>query len=445
MDLVEMFYLHIYPSFPVLPKELFLKYADKFPHFCIASINAFASVYMSKGDDSPTASELGEKNSIIARRLLDSHINTPTPIIIYGLLLLGSYFTGTFNRPLNIMKKKEFLKSVCIARDQFHTAWTFIGMAIRMAYDLRLNEETNESIPELEGLDICYHKEIKVRLFWMLYGADVFISSSCNLPCWIAEQQIFVRMPMSESIWTDSLQDINWTRLKEDWDSEVAVLSLPGFYSGGLTIKGPLTAWILLLAMYKRISKHLIQVSENQLGENALLTSFYALESSLEAYVTSLPPWAKPSCSTSFGNVSLSSQSPCHWIYVRLAFGFHFLRLLLYKSELLRLPNDDPNAHFQTAFAETYKSAHFFSSMVDRILVDNPDFHYTGMYVCVMLYEAGRAWILMADLHTNPPLEQEARMNLAKILTSLSRIGRICPVATIMHDGLYPLQCRLAS
>jgi hypothetical protein len=95
MDLVETFYLHIYPSFPILPKELFLKYADKFPHFCIASINAFASVYMAKGeDDLSTAQELGEKNSRIARRLLDQHINAPTPIIIYGLLLLGSYYTG---------------------------------------------------------------------------------------------------------------------------------------------------------------------------------------------------------------------------------------------------------------------------------------------------------------------------------------------------------------
>jgi hypothetical protein len=314
-----------------------------------------------------------------------------------------------------------------------------------MAYDLHLNEETLDPIPELEGLDLFYHKEIKVRLFWLLYTSDVFISCSCNLPFWIAEQQIFIRLPMGESIWTDLLDELNWTRLKEDWDSEVAVLNLPGFYSGGLTIKGPLTAWIFLLAMYKRICRHLILVSENRVGEKELLTSFYALESSLEAYLASLPPWAKPSCTASFGNVSLSSQTPRHWIHVRLSLTYHFIRLLLYKSELLRLPNDDPNTHFQTAFAETYKSAQFFSSMVDRLLVENPDFHYTGLYVCVMLYEAARAWILMADLHTNPPLDKEAQASLAKILTCLSRIGRICPVAALMHDGLHPLHCRLES
>jgi hypothetical protein len=228
----------------VLPRHIFFHYYNSLPRFYHLVIHALGTVYLESSKE--INDSLGDKYMESARKLVDSHIDQPSPMIAHALYLLAAY---------------------SIVRGNSNSCWMFIGMSANMSMDLGLNKDSSVLIPELPGLHPRLQKEIKRRLWWLIYMADIFVNASNDLPTWIQEGDMEVPLSTSEEIWvTRNLDDFSRSEA-ERVEKEITIMTSEMDYSGGLQLTNHFAAITLAVSGFK------IRIFETCASSFRILTS----------------------------------------------------------------------------------------------------------------------------------------------------------------------------
>jgi hypothetical protein len=119
-----------------------------------------------------------------------------------------------------------------------------MGVAIRMAIDLSLDQNNDSLIPELTEIPIYMHKEIKRRIWWICYLFESFMTSRMNIGSWIRNSEMRVPLPSSEDVWT-----VPHYVADEDKElSQIAVMTAEEDYQGGLMFEDWNTGFLVTVS-----------------------------------------------------------------------------------------------------------------------------------------------------------------------------------------------------
>ena len=124
-------------------------------------------------------------------------------------------------------------------------------MAIRMAIDLELHLDTAMIVPELAGLPPRFQTEIKRRIWWLIYIADIFVSASNNTPRWTKDQDIRVPLPAPETLWIEGIVMTPEAEAERDITS-IAIMSSEEEFVGGFQFEDVVSAHIMSVSSHSR-------------------------------------------------------------------------------------------------------------------------------------------------------------------------------------------------
>jgi hypothetical protein len=110
-----------------------------------------------------------------------------------------------------------------------------------MAIDLSLDQDSDDLIPEFIELPVHIHKEMKRRIWWMVYIYENFMTSRMNLSSWIRTSEMNVPLPSDESIWEihQYIQD------RDQELVEIALITSEEDFQGGATFEKWNTGFII--------------------------------------------------------------------------------------------------------------------------------------------------------------------------------------------------------
>ncbi len=122
----------------------------------------------------------GKDWAAAARDIARKHYDEPDITLITAMLLLGLHEFGT-----------------C----EGGRSWASAGVSFRMAYALRLHQdlETDPSRAKLKKLSVT-EKEIRRRVMWSCYLMDRFNSSGTEMPTFINEEHLNIKLPIREHL-----------------------------------------------------------------------------------------------------------------------------------------------------------------------------------------------------------------------------------------------------
>lgn len=144
-------------------------------------------------------------------------------------------------------------------------AWSFSGIAIRMAHALRLHVRNNDDLQERTGLGyteaetIFLEMEIGRRCMWACFLMDRFLAAGTDRPCLINEAEIKTRLPAKEQDFASDregfAETLDGNRLgasREETGEEKMAGSLEQMGVGAYVVR--------IIAIYGRIVKWVNQV-----------------------------------------------------------------------------------------------------------------------------------------------------------------------------------------
>jgi hypothetical protein len=144
-DLLNAYFEHVYPFMPLIHRRyLFAPNGHPPSPFLLKAMYAAARIYTALG----TEDELGKVYYNEARDLVDQCMDSGSLWTIHGLLSLVMYGGYMRSSP---------------------ASGSYLAMAIRMAQNLRLYQESSDTTPEITHLPIRIQKEFRRRLWWFCY------------------------------------------------------------------------------------------------------------------------------------------------------------------------------------------------------------------------------------------------------------------------------------
>jgi hypothetical protein len=117
-----------------------------------------------------------------------------------------------------------------------------------MAIDLELHLDTETIAPELTGLPPRFQKEIKRRIWWLIYIVDFFVSASNNTPRWTRDQDIRCPLPAPETLWIEGMMMTPDAEAERDLIS-IAIMSSNEDFVGGFAFEDVVPAHIMSVSL----------------------------------------------------------------------------------------------------------------------------------------------------------------------------------------------------
>jgi hypothetical protein len=91
LDLIEIHCKYNYNTFSAIPRHIIRQYAHKLPPVLLAAIYALSSIYQPAESGQVPRKDGGLEFYAHARKLVDEHTESPSPLVVYGLCLLVTY------------------------------------------------------------------------------------------------------------------------------------------------------------------------------------------------------------------------------------------------------------------------------------------------------------------------------------------------------------------
>ena len=96
LDLINLFFLHCYTVFPIIPQDVFFQNSALVPDFTLLALCAYGAMYQPRISSNPDVSpvELGMPYVDKALKTLNAALNGSSVFHVYGLIILGTYCIG---------------------------------------------------------------------------------------------------------------------------------------------------------------------------------------------------------------------------------------------------------------------------------------------------------------------------------------------------------------
>ncbi|EKG21391.1 Transcription factor fungi [Macrophomina phaseolina MS6] len=228
------------------------KLADgQIPHHLVCAIIATAIRFSDdpfwQNDKNETAEKFASKAwaCIISTELSCLEVSNLYTVQSITLLAIFDY-TGRLSRCSQRGVSRAHSHHYEAGRSRHGSAWVKIGVAIRIAQDLKL------MLPPPTGLPPAVQEERR-RVFWSIFLLDRLASCGRDLPCSILDSSCRLQLPLSENAWRDASNESN-IALDSLVNRERADAIPPQSHSASV---------VIVAHMLSKVSQYMIQQSDS--------------------------------------------------------------------------------------------------------------------------------------------------------------------------------------
>ncbi|KAJ3175608.1 hypothetical protein HDU87_006105 [Geranomyces variabilis] len=386
-ELIALFFQFVSPFLPLIHRPSFFATRNH-QSFLLYSMYAIAARFSTNPKIiSNDAYRAGQPFYIAARNMADRHLDSPNPSTVVGLLILALY---------------------SVESDRGSAAWMFIGLAIRMAQELKLNidpycQRTLGNLQPIPGTQNWIQKEAHRRIWWYCFVQDRYAGAATDRSMIINERDCRSDLPVSDEEWDSATEMMN--PLTRDRASAGAL--------GDPAHARPLSFhayFILLIKIFGRILDHLGVLKSTQLSNvtPALAPDpdhqLAILDSSLRAWFASLPEWLR---SFDFDaearrRPDAGGPNPEHtlWSIAYLHAFYHLSILMLHRPKMTAIARDLRGAFVlqNQSFVISVDSANQIGRILNVFKTRNPHFLYMPPYVAVCIFQSALVHVVASQL-----------------------------------------------
>ncbi|TQS38977.1 hypothetical protein Golomagni_00506 [Golovinomyces magnicellulatus] len=349
-----------------------------------------------------------ESRSIVMRR----H-EWPDITIVTCLLILSLHDFGTCQR---------------------ERSWSFGGMAIRMAFALKLHRDFDHDTKSKEGnLELSFtDREIRKRIMWTCFIVDRLDASSRDRPPFISEDAMKLQLPIKESKFILNIPGS--TEYLNEQDISLNELSSTDESSCKKANMGVSAYLIRAMTLWGRINQYVNSTPyfHDKVDTSNLDPHYQELLDQIDDFSASLPEVMiyNP------GNLNTHHTSG-------LAKQFFLLHICLQQNILFlnrfappalgkfpSLPSDDQES-ISTRLTRSFEAADKISSL----LKDGEPYFITAPFIGYSAYLSSTVHVLGA-FSSDPSKEARSKINLTTNLKYLSKIKKYWGIFNPMSDNL---------
>lgn len=322
--LIDLYFKHHYPQFPVLQKQTFLVQfqnpAQPTSALLLCAIYATAARYSnhpSVRQGVQRRERLGMTYFDQATQMLDRFMDAPRVSTVQALVLMAIYESGL---------------------SQFTRPFVLIGMAVKMAQLLGLQRRC-------EGSD-WQEAELRKRVFWSVYLLDRLIGSVLGQPMLILDKDCDVELPSLEV--GDGLDEM-------DEDEHLITVNY--------------VQMIKLNTVFGNILQHIYSPQKSLPWSRDYTAMVSVFESSLAAWVQQLPPHLEFTVSMTS---STAPQIPSSSFAAHLHLLYYEILILLHRP-FLQFPNRHALMAMATSLHVCTNAANNITQIAESILTTNTE------------------------------------------------------------------------
>ncbi|KAL2916406.1 hypothetical protein HK105_204162 [Polyrhizophydium stewartii] len=365
-DLIDRFFEHIHPHFPVLSRKLFLAGVDTESPLLL---NAMYAVALTQpGHPTYNTYNHGEVYYNKARSLLDEHIEVHTCSTVLALVLLCYYAMGCGHG------QKSFI---------------FSSMAIKMSLAMGLNNEPSpELAAELSRQDI----EFRRRIWFLVYQVDMYVAMTRpDVPSSIRNEDWDVQPPNFEFLFDDGgftealeLAQYGFSPLRSLLSTEPLRANLRVNVNNFFAQAAALSRIISRIILYMRAVHGTIQTPatfDHELEKSVL-------DAELHDWFSRQPFW--------FQNIGdayctkFYSVNPPHWAVAHKQVIYHLARIMLHGARIKFDPHTPASlVALDPAFWACVDAAKSIALITKRFMECNPMFSYVGPMIATAVFRSG--------------------------------------------------------
>ncbi|KAJ3152252.1 hypothetical protein HDU89_001472 [Geranomyces variabilis] len=386
-ELITLFFRFVAPFIPLIHKPSFFATRNH-QSFLLYSMYAIAARFSTNPEIvSNDAYRAGQPFYIAARNMADRHLDSPNSSTVVGLLILALY---------------------SVESDRGSAAWMFIGLAIRMAQELKLNIDPDSqrimgNLQPIPGDQNWVQKEAHRRIWWYCFVQDRYAGAATDRSMIINERDCRSDLPASDEEWESATEMMDpLTRQR----ASAGALAGPA-HASPLSIHAYL---ILLMKIFGRILDHLSVLKSSQMSSvtPALAPDpdhqLAILDSSLRAWFASLPEWLR-----SFDFDAQARRPPdaggpnpqdTLWSTAYLHAFYHFSVLMLHRPKMTAIARDLRGAFVlqNQSFVISVDCANQIGRILNVFKTRNPHFLYMPPFVAVCIFQSALVHIVASQL-----------------------------------------------
>ncbi|RKF56267.1 putative transcriptional regulatory protein [Golovinomyces cichoracearum] len=355
----------------------------------------------------------GEKWAAESRSIVMRRHEWPDITIVTCLLILSLHDCGTCQR---------------------ERSWSFGGMAIRMAFALKLHRDFDHDTKSKEGnLELSFtDREIRKRIMWTCFMVDRLDASSRDRPPFISEDAIKLQLPIKESKFilnipgsTEYLNEpavsLNESSGTDENSCKKANMGVSAYLIRAMTLWGRINQYVNSTPYFQ------------DKGNNPNIDPLYqALVDQIDDFNASLPEimMYNPGNLNTHHTSGLANQF--FLLHICLQQNILFLNRFAPPAlgRFLSLPSDDQGS-ISTRLTKSFEAADKISSL----LKDGESYFITAPFIGYSAYLSSTVHVLGA-FSSDPSREARSKINLATNVKYLSKIKNYWGIFNPMSDSL---------
>ncbi|KAI8925511.1 fungal-specific transcription factor domain-containing protein, partial [Entophlyctis helioformis] len=423
--LLEHFFASLLPWYPYMPEPYFRDQIQRSP-FLLNSILAMTLASAPPIVPPAESTRLAETVYGFACIALSSELERPTPMTVVALVLLFGF---------------------CAETDRGTAAWSFFGMAVRLALDLKLNKES----PADSG-ESYFTRAVRRNVWWCCYISDRYCAAASGAPLLIRDEDCLVKLPQSDTDIENAFND-EMHRLGENASLQIGLMSSKDWYTPGIQNMGLRAYSLVLLKIFGKVLQY-----EASLRDPAHIPSdaekeyrVACLSESLAAWFKSLPEYARDTASYQINSNLGEHVLPGTIHFMHLMYHCIIITLFLPRMTASIQATGALALETSPAFLKCLDSANTTATLISAMLAEDPTLNLMAPYASHCIYTAGIVHATTAKASTNPALTETALNNLRlhvhatqlmgrRLKTSSSRaellVKQLRSVESLRHDAL---------
>ncbi|KAJ3155776.1 hypothetical protein HDU86_004246 [Geranomyces michiganensis] len=390
-ELISLFFRYISPFLPLIHKRTFRATRNHQP-FLLNSMYAIAARFSKNPNIACKKNPFraGETFYVVARNMVDRQLDSPHSSTVVGLLILALY---------------------AVESDRGSAAWMYIGLAIRMAQELKLNVDPDSQRPlgypnPVAANENWIEKEAHRRIWWYCFVQDRYAGAATDRSMIINERDCRTDMPVSDEGWENATEMSPATRRKTFTNAaaDSAMAAAP------LSIHAH---QVQLMKIFGRILDHLAGLKSTQMSNvtPALAPDpdhqMAILDSALRAWFTSLPEWIQRYDFEAHARrpPDADGLNPGDTLWpVAYLHAFYYLSvLMLHRPKMIAIALNvrSPFVLRDPSFVMSMDCANQTARILKNLVSVNPNLLFIPPFVAVCIFQSALVHIVARQLCLN--------------------------------------------